>query len=164
MGDGVSPRRRSAVCPEELPEFRPQLHVKPILPRLPLDGAVGCGGGGGLEDLFSGSAEDEGLVGGGEVLAEAALEADDVGFSGDELHRPADVGGGAVAGLADGILVVGGLEVLGEMALEANNFGATEKLHNLRHQANFGGLREQEFQEEFQEEEWIWERFLIVEN
>lgn len=78
---------------------------------------------------FSGGAENKWVVGGGEVLAEAALEADDMGFSGDEVHRPADVRGGAVAGLADGFFVVVGLEVLAQMALEANSFGAVEKLH-----------------------------------
>lgn len=131
MGDGISPRRRPAVCSEEHPGPRPQLNEKPIFPRFPLYGAVvrGCGGRISLDDLFSGGAENEWIFGGGEVLAEAALEADDVGFSVDEVDRPSDVRGGGVSGLANGFLIVGGLEVLAEMALEANGFGAIEKLH-----------------------------------
>lgn len=80
-----------------------------------------------LDDFFSGDAHEEGLLGGEEVFAVAALEADEADVAGDVLDGPASAwGSAAVAVLADAFLVVFGEEVLVVVAAEPDRFRVAE--------------------------------------
>lgn len=128
VGHGVAPGREAAVGPEEVAVAGAELDVGALPHGLPLEGGVEAAGEG-LDHLAPGHAEEEGLVGGGEVLAVAALEAEDgVGVE-DELDGPPGAGGGPVAVLGDGLLVLLRHQVLVVAAPEAHRPGVAEELH-----------------------------------
>lgn len=104
MRHRVSPRWQSPIGPQKVAVPGLEPHLMPFPDRFPLDGRVEPRRKS-LEDFAASHAEKEGLVGGGEVLAEAALESDDVVGSGDVLDGPLGGLGGAVAVLDDGIFV-----------------------------------------------------------
>lgn len=142
MRDGVPPRRRAPIGAQVLAAPAPQLHLEPVPDGLPLQGPAGGRAlpGQGLEDLLPGHAEEEGLVGGGEVASVAAPEADEVGPALDGLDGPAGAGGGAVAALAGGLAVVVGDEVLVEVAPELDGPGLREEIHRSSRALNFPAL------------------------
>lgn len=128
MRDGVPPRRQPAVGPQKLAVPRLELNGALVFDRLPLDGAVEAFGER-LQHLPAGHPEEEGVVGGGEVLAVAALEADDVVGVGDEFDGPFGGFGGAVAVLGHGLLVFLGRQVLVVGVLQPDGFSLVEELH-----------------------------------
>lgn len=129
VGDGVPPRRRTAIGAEECASLGFELQVDAVLYGLPLNGRVHFGCGNRLDNLFAGPAEEEGFVGGGQVAAVAALETDNVGLVRDELYHPPCFPGGADAALPDRFFVVVGDKVLVEVASEPDGFGFVEELH-----------------------------------
>lgn len=129
MSDGVPPWRRPTVGAQVLAAPRPKLELKAVAYGFPLELEVHALVGFRLEHFSACHAKEEGVVGGGEVEAVTALEADDVGFVVDEFDCPAGFSGGAVSALAHGLLVVVGDEVLVEVAAELDGLGGVEELH-----------------------------------
>lgn len=109
MGDIVSnrvpPRWQSTISPEEVPVAGLELHLSTIPERLPLDGGIEPPRQA-LNHFAASDAEQERLVGRREILAIAALEADDVVVLRHVLHDPLGVLGGAVPVLAHRLLVL----------------------------------------------------------
>ena len=105
MGHRVPPRRESPICSEEVsvPGLEPDLLT--IHYGFPLDGGVEPPRQS-LEHFPAGHAEEVRLVGGSEVLAEAALESDDVVGFGYDLDGPPCPRGRPVSFLGDGLLVL----------------------------------------------------------
>lgn len=128
VGNGVPPRREAAIGAEEVAVAGLELDVGAIPDGLPLKGGVEAAGEG-LDDFPAGHAEEEGLVGGGEILAVAALEADDGVGSGDELDRPFGVLGGSVPVLGHRLLVLLRQEVLVVVAPETHGLSVVEEVH-----------------------------------
>ncbi|KAF7819667.1 uncharacterized protein G2W53_025122 [Senna tora] len=107
MRHAVPPRWRPPIGPQKLPsQFCPQHHEHPFPYWLPIN----CRRWIRLQDhLPSRDAQQEGLVGGREVLAGVvASQADDVAVAFRDLHRPANLVRGGVAALSDGFVIVGG--------------------------------------------------------
>lgn len=73
VGDGVLPRRSTAIGAQELASLCSELQLEAFLYGLPLGGRVHFGRGKGLDNLSAGPAEEENFVGGGEVAAIAAF-------------------------------------------------------------------------------------------
>lgn len=87
VGHRVPPRRQAPIGSEEVAVPGPEPDLGAFSDGLPLHRGVEPPGQS-LEHFPAGHAEQVGLVGGGEVLGEAALEADDgIGF-GYELDGP----------------------------------------------------------------------------
>lgn len=128
MGDGVAPRREAAVGAEEVAVAGLELDLDAVANRLPLDGGVEARGHG-LEDLAAGDAEEEGLVGGGEVAAVAALEAQHQGGPVHDLHRPPGVAGRPVAVLAHALLVLFRDQIFVMVAPKPDHPRPAEQIH-----------------------------------
>lgn len=99
VGDGVAPRGHAAVGAEEVAIAGPELDAVALTDGFPLEGRVKAPGGKGLDDLAAGHAEEERDVGGGEVLAVAALESKHGVGAVDELDGPAGIAGRAITDL-----------------------------------------------------------------
>ena len=104
VGYRVSPRRQPTVSPEEVTVAGLELDAVAFSDGLPLDRGIEAPGKG-LDDFPAGHSEKEGLVRGGEVLAVAALEADDGFGSGYELDGPSGGFGGSVSVLGHRLFV-----------------------------------------------------------
>lgn len=105
MRDRVPPRWHATVGPHKL--AKPGLELDgaaSVTHGLPLDGAVEAGGAR-LQHLPARHAEEKRLVGSRQVLAVAALEADDVVGIVDEFDGPFGGFRRSVAVLDDGFLV-----------------------------------------------------------
>lgn len=129
MGDRVPPRRHSTVGPQEVAVPGLELGLCPFSDGLPFDGGVRPPRLR-LGHFATGHAEQEGLVGGGEVLVVAALEADEVLGVRHKLDGPAGVLGGSVSILGDRLLVFLGHEVLVMVATEAHRLRVVKELHS----------------------------------
>lgn len=129
MSDGVPPRRKAAIRSEKVAVAGLQLDTTTVPDGFPFHGGVKRGGGKCLEHLAAGHAEEEGVVGGGEVFAVAAFEADDVAVFRDVLDEPAGGLGGAVSVLCDGFFIFLGEEVFVVVAAEAHRLGEVEEVH-----------------------------------
>lgn len=128
MGHRVPPRRQSPIAPQEVAVPGLELDLVPFSDGLPLERGVEPLGPR-LDHLETGHAEQEGTVGGGEVLVVAALEADDGLGVGHELHGPARVLGGSVPVLSHLLLVLLGQQVLIMVATQAHRLGVAEEVH-----------------------------------
>lgn len=128
VGDRIAPGWKAAICTEEVAVRGAELDVGAIPDGLPLNGGVEAARES-LEDLAAGHSEEKGVVGGGEVLAVAALEADDGFGVEDELDGPPGRLGGAVAVLGHGLLVLLRHQVLVVPAPQPHCLGVTEELH-----------------------------------
>lgn len=125
MGHRVPPRRQSAIAPQEVAVPGLELDIVPFSDGLPLERGVEPLGPR-LKHLAAGHAEQEGTVGGGEVLVVAALEADDGLRVGHQLHGPARVLGGSVSVLGHRILVLLGQQILVVVATQPHLLGVAE--------------------------------------
>lgn len=128
VGDGVARFEVVMVGAEEGAVVGAELDVGVLPHGLQLEGGVREGRKG-LEDLAAGHANEGQLVGGSEVLAVVALEADDRFGVEDELDRPLGTGTEAPAAQVDGLIIVPRDEVLAVAAPEAHRPGIAEKLH-----------------------------------
>ena len=128
VGHRVPPRRQSPISPQEVAVAGLELDMVPVSDGLPLERGVDPLGPR-LGHLATGHAEQEGMVGGGEVLVVAALEADDGVGVGHELHGPARVLGGSVPVLSHRLLVLVGQQVLIVVATQAHRLGVAEEFH-----------------------------------
>lgn len=128
MGDRISPGGHPSVGSEEITVASSELDLVAFFHGFPLDGGVKPPRAS-LEDFPTGHAQEEGLVGGGEILVEAAPEADDVVGVFDQLHAPSSHLGGTAPALDDGLLVIVGQQVLVVMATKANSLGVLKQLH-----------------------------------
>ena len=115
MGDRISPRGQPSVGSEEITVASSELHSVALFYRFPLDGGIKPPGAS-LEDFPTSHAQEEGLVGGGEVLVEAALEPDDVVGVFHQFYRPPSHLGRAAPILDDGFFVVVGQQIFLVMA------------------------------------------------
>lgn len=132
VSDRVPPRRNTAVPSQEIAVARLQPGAGALLDWLPLERRVEARGQS-LENFPAGHSEQERVVGGGEILAVAALQPDNgVGIGageGNELDAPSGVLGGSVPILSDGFLVVVGEQVLVVVAPEPDHLGVAEEIH-----------------------------------
>lgn len=128
MGHRVPPRRQPTIGPEEVTVAGLELQVVTFPDWLPLDGGVKPSGQG-LQHLPTRHAQQEGLVGCGQVLPAGALQAYDGFGTGHELDGPPGVLGGTVSVLVDGLLVFLGQEVLLVVAAEPHRLGVVEEVH-----------------------------------
>lgn len=128
MGHRVPPRRQSPIAPQEVAVPGLELDLVPFSDGLPLERGIEPLGPR-LDHLETGHAEQEGTVGGGEVLVVAALEADDGVGVGHELHGPARVLGGSVPVLSHLLLVLLGQQILIMVATQAHRLGIAEEVH-----------------------------------
>jgi len=126
--DGVSPGRQAPVGAEEVAVASLELDAASVLDGLPLDGGVKPLGEG-LEDLVARHAQQEGLVGGGEVFTVTALEAYYVVVFGHVFDHPPRALGGPVAALRDRLFVLLRQQVLVVVAAETHRLGAVEEVH-----------------------------------
>lgn len=129
VGHGVAPRRKTAIGAEVVAIPGLKLELETLTDGFPFDGGVKAAGNS-LEDLLAGHTKKERLVGGGEIAAVAADEADDSNrASVAVLHRPTGVGGGAIAVLVDVVFVLLGGKVLVVVAAKPHSLGLVEELH-----------------------------------
>ncbi|CAL4927869.1 unnamed protein product [Urochloa decumbens] len=128
--DGVPPRREPPVGAEEVSIPCLEARLEPVPHGLPLHRRVRARGRR-LQHLPPRHAEQEGLVGGGEVAAVAAPEADGAAVR-HGLDGPPRVRGRAVAVLRDVHLVLVRVQELVVVALEPHHFGPREQLHRRR--------------------------------
>jgi len=128
VGDGVPPGREPPVGAEEVAVPRLEARLEAVPHGLPLHRRVRARGRR-LQHLPPRHAEQERLVGGGEVAAVAAPEADDAGDARHGLDAPPRVGGRAVAVLRDVHLVLVRVQELDVVALEPHHLGPREQLH-----------------------------------
>jgi len=138
VSHGVPPRREPRVGAEEVAVPGAEARAARALSAAaavadghPLDGGVESVGQG-LEHLAAGDAEEEGLVGGGEVAAVAAAEAEHAGGVRDRLHHPPRVRGRRVPVLDHVRLVLVRVQVLVVVAPQPHRPGALEQLHRRR--------------------------------
>lgn len=129
MGHRVSPRWQAPIGPEEVSVAGLEPDLIAVSDWLPLDRGVEAPGQR-LEHFAAGHAEQEGLVGGGEVLAEAALESDHGFGSGYDLHSPLGRFGGSVSVLSDRLFVFFGHKVLVVVAAEAHRLCVVKEVHS----------------------------------
>jgi hypothetical protein len=129
VGDGVAPGREPGVGAEEVVVPRAEADgAGAVALRHPLDGGVEAVGQR-LRDLAARRAEEERLVGGGEVAAVAAAQAQHAGAVRDRLHLPPRVQGRRVPVLRYAGLVLVRVQVLVVVAPQPHCLGALEQLH-----------------------------------
>jgi hypothetical protein len=135
VGDGVPPRREPRVGAEEVAVARPEAHGAGVRVAAgvvahghPLDGGVEAVGQR-LQHLAPRAAQEEGLVGGREVAAVAAAEAEHAGGVRHGLHHPPRVRGRRVPVLDHVHLVLVGVQVLVVVAPQPHRPRALEQLH-----------------------------------
>jgi hypothetical protein len=135
VGDGVPPRREPRVGAEEVAVSRPEAHGAGVRVAAgvvahghPLDGGVEAVGQR-LQHLAPRAAQEEGLVGGREVAAVAAAEAEHAGGVRHGLHHPPRVRGRRVPVLDHVHLVLVGVQVLVVVAPQPHRPRALEQLH-----------------------------------
>lgn len=128
VGHRIPPRGQAPIGPQEVAVPGLELNGAVFPDRLPLDGAVEAVGKR-LQHFPAGHSEEKRLIRRRQVLAVAALEADNGVGVFDGFDGPFSGFGGSVSVLGHGFFVFLGDQVFVVGALQADGFGVMEQVH-----------------------------------